>query len=362
VGHRILFVGKNHLPHVGGSEISTHHLVSALVARGHQPAVGTRLSRRSSSGLTDAAAARIVGRSRIHQDERLGYPTYRAVRPLDAVRWSLQAFSPDLIVTTCGDPAFAADILDACSRFPAVLYIRDAGSAIAATARHADIVVANSEYVADAIRQLGVAASYLPSLFPRSDYEVSTTRERVLFVNPNVRKGVDLALHLAERRPDIPFAFSLSWRLGRSNMRRLRSRVRHLGNVEVREATSSPQRLFRDCRLVIVPTQVPEAWCRVVSEAQINGIPSVASRLGGLPESVGPGGILIDPPDSEQAWLDALSTVWDDDARYAELSRLARQYSLRAELAVGSIVRRFEGLAESAIAQHVEGAGVAISP
>ena len=110
-----------------------------------------------------------------------------------------------------------------------------------------------------------------------------------------------------------------------------------------------PSRLFRDCRVVLVPTQIPEAWCRVVSEAQVSGLPSVASSLGGLPESVGPGGILVAPPSSKQAWSEALAAIWDDHDRYEELSKRALDHSHRSEIAVDSVVRHFEGLVAQAI-------------
>jgi glycosyltransferase involved in cell wall biosynthesis len=234
-----------------------------------------------------------------------------------------------------------------------VLYVRDAASAsAAATGAHFDVAIANSRFVADAIRQAGGEAVFLPSLFPPALYEVSTTREKVLFVNPSARKGVDIALELAGSRPDIPFVFSLSWRMKASALLDVRRKARRRGNVEIRRATTDPRVLFRDCRLILAPTQVPEAWCRVVSEAQISGIPTVASWIGGLPESVGPGGILVTPPDSDDAWLEALSEIWDNESRYEELSERARAHSRRPELSVDLVTRRFEELMAQAIARH----------
>jgi glycosyltransferase involved in cell wall biosynthesis len=350
---RILFVGKNHLPYVGGSEISTHHLATSLEARGHSVTVLTRQPRRSVGGLADVFAAAATSRAPNHEDSQLGYPTVRSVRPLDALASVLEAIRPDAVVATCGDPGFARAALERSKEHAALLYVRDAGSAIAASpGTHFDVAVGNSEFVARSIRKLSGEAAFLPSLFPRPLYEVTSTREKVLFVNPNPRKGLDVALFLARSRPDIPFVFSLSWRMKSSALRALRRTARRLGNVEVRRATTDPRLLFRDCRLILVPTQVPEAWCRVVSETQINGIPSVASRLGGLPESVGPGGILVTPPDSNEAWLQALAEVWDNEGRYADLSRRALEHSRRREISVDLIVRRFEELLAETIDRH----------
>jgi glycosyltransferase involved in cell wall biosynthesis len=304
-------------------------------------------------GLADVFVAAATSRASNHEDSLLGYSTIRSVRPLDALSPLLGAIRPDAVVPTCGDPGFARAVLERSREHPSLLYVRDVGSTTAARPGiHFDVAVGNSEFVARSIRKLGGEATFVPSLFPRPLYEVTTTREKVLFVNPNPRKGLDVALFLAKSRPDIPFVFSLSWRMKSSALRALRRTARRFGNVEVRRATTEPRLLFRDCRLILVPTQVPEAWCRVVSEAQINGIPSVASRLGGLPESVGPGGILVAPPDSKQAWLQALAEVWDDEGRYADLSRRALEHSRRREMSVDLIVQRFEELLADAIDRH----------
>ena len=135
-------------------------------------------------------------------------------------------------------------------------------------------------------------------------------------------------------------------------LRELRRKTRTLGNVEIRKPTHDPSVLFRDCRLLLVPSQWDEPWARVVSEAQISGIPAIASRAGGLPESVGTGGILVSPRDSGQAWLTALSTAWDDEDRYKQLSAAALQHSRRPEITTDVVLERFEGLLRQAIESH----------
>ena len=50
--------------------------------------------------------------------------------------------------------------------------------------------------------------------------------------------------------------------------------------------------VYRDTKVLLVPSQWLETWGRVATEAQFSGIPVLASRSGALPEAVGPGGIL----------------------------------------------------------------------
>jgi len=266
----------------------------------------------------------------------------------------MDRFKPDVAVVTGTDPGFARSALEVSSATPSLVYVRVEASARVALDAHADLVVANSEFVASLVRDLGVEAVFLHSVFPPETYRLTPVRSKVLFVNPIPKKGVDIALHLASARPDIPFVFNLSWRMEPKALRRLRRTSALLGNVEIRGATHNPATLFRDCRVLLVPSQWAEAWARVVSEAQISGIPAIASWVGGLPESVGPGGVLVEPRDSPEAWLDALSSVWDDAKKYEYLSHEALVHSQRDAIAPEVVTERFEGLLLRAIARHVK--------
>jgi glycosyltransferase involved in cell wall biosynthesis len=98
--------------------------------------------------------------------------------------------------------------------------------------------------------------------------------------------------------------------------------------------------VYRDAKLVLVPSRSPEAWGRVVSEAQLSGIPILASNYGGLPESVGRGGILIDPAASLEQWERALARMWDDEAEYERLAELARQHARRPDFQPVAIIEQ----------------------
>src|SRR5919201_5943685 len=120
---RIMFISKSHLPHVGGSEISTHHLVRELVRRGHDPSVLTRLSRRSTAGLFDVCVDRVGGGPRRHVDDILGYTTIRSTRPSDVVEPIVHMRRPDAVVVTATDPTFATRARELTGGYPTVLYI-----------------------------------------------------------------------------------------------------------------------------------------------------------------------------------------------------------------------------------------------
>jgi glycosyltransferase involved in cell wall biosynthesis len=181
-------------------------------------------------------------------------------------------------------------------------------------------------------------------LVPRARYRVDSSRSVALFVNPIPQKGLGTVLRLAEARPDVSFAFTLGWAIDDQALRRLSAEARRLGNVDVRPSTGDPAELYGDARVVLVPSTYPEAWGRVAGEAQASGIPVIASALGGLPEAVGDGGLLVEPEAGVEGWLDALALLWDDAAAYSRLASLADLNSRRADAASPEIVDRFETL------------------
>jgi lipopolysaccharide heptosyltransferase II len=79
-----------------------------------------------------------------------------------------------------------------------------------------------------------------------------------------------------------------------------------------------------DC--VVMPSLVPEAFGRVIVEAQASGVPVVATRVGGVVEIIDDGvnGLLVEPQD-HQGLAEAILKVLGDPALASILSRNARQ-------------------------------------
>ena len=101
--------------------------------------------------------------------------------------------------------------------------------------------------------------------------------------------------------------------------------------------------IYADTRVLLAPSQWEEGWGRVVTEAQFSGIPAVASRVGGLPESVGSGGILIDPAAPIERWADALLDL-QAESNWSAMSEAALRQARSYTLAADSAFRAFIGL------------------
>ncbi|WP_313389119.1 glycosyltransferase, partial [Rhodospirillum rubrum] len=82
--------------------------------------------------------------------------------------------------------------------------------------------------------------------------------------------------------------------------------------------------LYAEARFVLMPSVWEEAYGRTVIEAQINGLPILASTRGALPATVGAGGLVLDleaPPDQ---WSQALRRLYFDITLWQALSDAAR--------------------------------------
>lgn len=352
---RILFASTHtYLPQrAGGLESSTHDLCRQLGALGDEVAVLARLRPLGLLGLWNRIRRKLPGGRAFPSDFRMGYRVYRGWDPLAGAAEVLRDFGPDVVIAQGSAPVpLARELLRL--DVPAVLYLRDVefdrlGGAIPVDPRL--LLLANSRYTsARAEQRLGVRAAVVPPLIRPEAYRTPGSGGRVLFVNPHPWKGVEIAFGLAERRPDIPFLFLEAWKLTPEQREEYRRRAAAAGNVEWRESVRDMRAIYAEARVVLVPSQWEEAWGRVASEAQVSGIPVLASDRGGLPESVGPGGLLVDAEAPIEEWEAALSRLWDDASEHRRLSEAALSHARRPEFQPGTLVSRLRGL----LAAHVE--------
>ena len=351
---KVLFVSDHAYPpdRVGGAEASTHDLALTLQEKGVAVAVLAALPPARVRHLPGEILRRALGRQAFRTDRAMGYPVFRARDPARATHQTLKRFAPSAVVVTAGTYAPLAEAFLA-RRLPTILYLRDVEKAslggVGSRAAHVTYV-SNSRFNASrATAIVGVDPVVIPPLIRPERVRVETTRTRVLFVNPVPEKGVDLAFQLAEARPDIPFDFVECWALGVLTRERLLARARTLPNVTVHPPTDDPRRLYAHARIVLVPSQWEESWARVVTEAHCSGIPVLASHRGGLPESVGPGGILVEHDAPPARWREALSSMWDDHATYATLVTAAERHAMRPEIQPAALVDKFV----ACVAEHV---------
>jgi glycosyltransferase involved in cell wall biosynthesis len=202
--------------------------------------------------------------------------------------------------------------------------------------QHADVLVANSGFVADAYEQwCGRRPEHIIDFVDTDSYRVSETGDAILHVNPCQKKGIDVTLNVARRLPDHRFIVT-----GTPETAEIEEAMANLENVEHVGYVDDIRNVYRQAKLVVMPSRWPEPLGRIPIEAGISGIPTVAADRGGLPEAVGDGGVLIESYQAD-AYVDAIQTVLDDYDRY---SAAAAQHA--ATLDVDNQFDRFHTMLE----------------
>ena len=332
---RILFtLGDTYSPQrSGGVQSSTDESIGALVTQGHRAAVACALG---SGGWTEwqCRVQRVVGRTKFARTDFNGYPVYRAWNP-ENLSEVVERFQPDIAVLQNGLTVPMANGLKALG-IPCVIYFRnvefdelDGDAGLLAGLGY----ISNSMFTASRVKErYGFDSAVIRPFVDPEKYVTSTTGENVTFINPYPEKGVDIAIAIAERCPDIPFAFVESWALDDQRRSTLQDRLKSLPNVTLHPRTSHMKRVYSKARILLAPSRWEEAWGRVATEAHLSGIPVVGSRQGGLPEAIGPGGVTVAIDAPIEHWVAAVRMLWDDKTTYAQLSSRALAFSRRPEM------------------------------
>lgn len=254
------------------------------------------------------------------------------------------SFRPDIVIgSSIARPAWR-EIRSTCTQLglPAVLYLREEsalGHLLPGKGSHT-AVLANSKTLVTGASRLGVEAHFVPSMVDVSAARTTSSRERVVLVNPREEHGVLVVPDLARTFPTIEFVLQESWPLTSSERATIETILANHQNVWFRSRRSSPSDVFSDAAIVLAPHQLDNRP-RTILEALSNGIPVIASDLPGLVESVGPGGLIVDRNAGPIGWRDAVETLWQNPAAYRHLEQQARAYSSRPEVQPERVVQTF---------------------
>ena len=355
----VLFVtDRAYLPQAGGgSQRSADALLRWLTTRGHRCELVAALA--PGPWQLSARLVHTASRRRLHLPPDTGnsYPVHRAAA------WHLGALlegllsrgRPDVIIADSAAALGLVLSLPEARAVPVVWRVADLAS-IDRSPRLAQservLLVANSEFCAR--RAAERVSANVRTVYPIVETErviaPPTAPAYVTLVSPIRSKGLELTLAIARLMPTQPFLLQEGWRMNDDDWKALRARVAPQRNVTLRRFVRDVRPVYANTRLLLVPSQCEEAFGRVAIEAQANGIPVFATRVGGLLESVGDGGLLFDLTDPPSTWAAALAAVLGDGAQHAALAERARKNAARPEFAAATIATRFEGIIEAHVA------------
>ncbi len=357
---RLVFVGTHHEP--GGAASHFVSLTGAMAAAGHKVAVvaspgGVIWRALEGDGLVTLYAGDFA--------HKLHRPAMRAVR--QAIRdlnpeWIIGAFEIDywgvaLVAAACG--------------VPLVLFLH-----------HAGIKDSSLRVLPWLVRRFLLPSEYLRSWITVRG--VSASRTRVLYnpvdtnhfcPNPQLREIQRAALgltpddvlvgfvgRLEANKGVVEFAEALTGAMAR--VPRLRALWVGFGQLEAevdriiqrspyaarhlrRPWTDDPLPYYAAMDVLALPSAGPEAFGRVLVEAQACGVPVLGSAIGGIAEAVDVGttGRLV-PPSDVPAWTDAICELATDRAERTRMGSAGPAF-VRRTFDNGVIVESFERLLQS---------------
>lgn len=330
---RLLFATTfGHLPElVGGLQTTIDELAQALQARSIEVALVC-------SALDEDGG---VPRS----DRSCGYQVVRAADPVVALPAVAAALRPDVIVVQTGPRLIQLVIAARDTGRPTAVYFHN----VEPGELHGILVpdprvlfLANSRFTAARWHAAcGIDCEVVLPYVDHAAYRTETTRERILFVNPTMPKGVEIFFRIAAARPALPFSVAESWALDPVWRRHCQARAARLGNIEWLAPTRDMRALYGRARLLLMPSVWEESYGRTIVEAQLNGIPVVASTRGNLADTVGAGGLTVDAHAPLETWLAALDALWREAATDGPRSAAARAHACRPEADPQRVLARF---------------------
>lgn len=272
--------------------------------------LAVRLSR---DGHLVGVAARTTGRKSITTDD--GYYTVRSPGLRLAIAKAMELVAPDAIVVMQARE-WLADIEPTIGHLPLVIYEHDCMPHLMKTPA---AILARSTFIANSkttaahiMKSVGMPSTVIPPIFGIEQYATTkSTGDEILFTSLSARKGGEIALEIARNRPGHRFLFIESWNSEASIV----EAARQLENVEVLPNQRDLLDIFPRIRLLMMPGKNQESWGRTATEAQVCGIPVLASNRGNLPDTIGDGGMTLDPELDISHWLSAFDELLSDNHR-----------------------------------------------
>ncbi|NET33468.1 MAG: glycosyltransferase family 4 protein [Cyanothece sp. SIO1E1] len=344
----------------GGAQQSSLYLFDSLRRLGWQIEVlcGLRLRSPYVQRACWQSIAGLRWPPQVIKDEDLGYPCWRRMikfsQTRDWLKWlqhHLQTYQPDVVL---GHTSPHCPLLNHAARqgYASFYFARELSSLEAGVPISDQIhVIANSPFSAAAVasvtcKQVGVVLPFVDS----DQYRVlERDRRYITFINPVPEKGVEVAIKIAHNLPQAWFLFVKGkWsRYKNSSQEAFIKTAYSLPNVEIWPHQKDMRQVYSMTDILLMPSQFSETFGRVIIEAQANRIPVVAADVGGIPYTLGAGGILVKPKNHTQGYVDALQQLRADDSLYARLSAQAFENSQRPEFKPRYQVQRFIDFIES---------------
>lgn len=236
---------------------------------------------------------------------------------------------------------------------PIVFYLANAGYQDKSVFKDASVIITDSQATADLYQaRLALELQPLGKFIDKASVIASTPRnpDFITFINPSFEKGVSVFMPLAKLAasecPEIKFLVVQSRGRWDKALSVLKFKPEDFPNVRVIGHQTDMRPVYAKTRALLLPSLWHESGGRVIAEAQLNGIPVLASNLGGSVEMVGKGGRLFSLPETARSkmaeihvceddlrpWLDEIKRLWHDQGYYADMCKIAEDEAQKHDI------------------------------
>lgn len=164
----------------------------------------------------------------------------------------------------------------------------------------------------------------------------------VLYLGKGEYKGADIVLAIAEEMQGSDVRFRICGNQDPEH----EAKFRRLDNVDYMGFV--PQQVaFETAKIVLAPARWTEPAARNVCEAIGIGVPCIISNRGGVPETMGPGGIVVDDLEDIDEWVGHIERLYDEPETWRDYSNAALEHSKMMSL--DKMALRLEKVLESVV-------------
>jgi glycosyltransferase involved in cell wall biosynthesis len=342
---------------LGGAARCAHRLLYALTHElgANCVAVGSsdyRVTPWSYPDPSDHAALGILAASREGQGGRIdcGYPICVFPDFRNELGRYIETFEPDVVWAQLEEARFVIDVARS-KGVQGLLFVHDAEFDPAELRSIGDLgchVVCSSGFLAERARAVIGRAAHVVYPCPETSFGVvADPHGCITMINPHRVKGLETFIEVARRMPAEKFLLVESWKLTDPGLAALGKQLASAPNVRFLRRVSDMRQIYGQTKLLLVPSVWEEGFGMVAVEAQSCRIPVVASARGGLPESVGDGGLLIDDYLDADAWVGAIGDILNDAGRYDDYAIRAARHAASEEFTTSFSARRFHDVCSS---------------
>ncbi len=186
----------------------------------------------------------------------------------------------------------------------------------------------------------------VPKVPRRPDY--------ITFINPSFEKGVSVFMPLAKLAaklcPEVKFLVVQSRGRWDNALEVLKFKAEDFPNVMVIGHQTDMRPIYASTRALLLPSLWHESGARVIAEAQLNGIPILASNTGGSAELIDGGGKIFEIPQEAREkrgevivtendllpWIEEIKNLWNDEKYYKDISEKVMQIGKKHDISVST--------------------------